>query len=145
MPITNPTDVWSKKLRNHFKDKPKLQVEKFLNIVEILMFSKDNFEDISTLYSEFELEDFAKLISIFNGRTVKFPTIDEFRANIELALVFYYREFHNVKDYDELKKLIPFEINSISVGNRMAKLTKDIHAMVMKEYNEGFFKENKIE
>ena len=50
-------------------------------------------------------DEFVDLIDIMNGSTVSFPTIEEFKDTVKLAISYYYKFLKN-KSWDEIKEII---------------------------------------
>lgn len=132
-------DVWEQKLTSLFEEKPQKDIDRFLNVVGLILYSRESFTDLSALYNELSLESFSKLINLLGGRTIKFPKKEELREAIELATVFYYRECLGVKDYKKIKDLVPFEVNSIAVGKKLMNLNSTVYDLLKKELNADFF------
>ena len=64
-----------------------------------------NYLKLVELYSYFGLDEFVDLIDIMNGSTVSFPTIEEFKDTVKLAISYYYKFLKN-KSWDEIKEII---------------------------------------
>lgn len=91
-------------------------------------------DDLCRLYRVLKLEDFIKVVSIFDGRTVKFFSKDEIDEALVLALCYYYKEIEG-KSWDQIRELIPFEISSISFGVKIKNLNSFLRAQI-----DGLFK-----
>ncbi len=127
--ITDEKDIWEKRLNNIFRKKEKSETEIFLSVVSMILYNNIKNEDVSRLYSCTDLDTFLKVITLFECRTITFPSKKEIRESIELALVYYYKNVMGVDSYDELKKLNIMDENSfssISIGKRLSKLSKEI-------------------
>lgn len=95
-------------------------------------------KDILNLYKLFDnLEDFVKVIKLFSGRKVKFPTEKEIDECMVLSLVYYYRYEKGVS-WEEVKKMIPYDINPIGYAAKIAgfnvQLKKKIDKYLEIEY-----------
>lgn len=78
------------------------------------------------------LEEFTELISLVDGKTIKFPTKEDFKEAIVTVLCYYYR---NVKklDWDEIKSLLGMpELNTIRHGIRASQLEAFLKEMINK-------------
>lgn len=86
----------------------------------ILSDSTHNNKDILNLYKICSnLEQFVKIIKLFSGRKVKFPTEEEINESMILSLVYYYK-YEKGMSWEEVKKLIPYEFNSIGYAAKIA-------------------------
>lgn len=127
--IKSESELWEKKLNDIFKKKDKTETENFLNLVSMIVYNNVNNEDISRLYSAVDLDNFLKILNLFENRTITFPSKKEIRNSIELALFYYYRNVLGITDYTKLKNLGITgnkDFSSISIGKRLSKLNKDI-------------------
>lgn len=121
--------LWEKKLEDTFKQTPKNETAKFMDIVSMIIYNNVHNEDISQLHSAVDLETFLLITSLFEGRTITFPTKKELKNAITLALFYYYRECLGIKDYSILRKIDILngeDFSSISIGKRLVKLNKEI-------------------
>lgn len=137
--IDGPKELWEKRLNNLFKKKEKTETQKFLDIVSIILYSNDICKDVSELYAQVDLDTFIKVISTFEGRTIKFPTKTEIKDSIELALLFYYKNIQGVENYKDLKTLNIMDekdFSSISIGKRLSKLSKNLQDKILDMYLE---------
>ena len=77
-------------------------------------------KDILNLYKVLgDLEQFVKVIKLFSGRKVRFPTEKEIDEAMVLSLVYYYRYEKN-KSWEEVKALIPHEISPMGYAAKIA-------------------------
>lgn len=133
-------DVFEEKLDRLFRRQNKSEIEIILECVSLIIYSTINNTDIVELYRLLDLADFVKVISLFDGRTVKFPTKTELRSSLLLAVLYYYREILNM-DWDEIKEEFPFEISSISYGIQI----KNLNNFIKQKMYEMFKKMDKEE
>jgi len=127
--INKESEIWEKKLNDIFKVKEATETETFLNLVSMIVYNNINNEDISRLYSVVDLDTFLKVITLFENRTVTFPSKKEIKSSIELALYYYYKNVLGITDYSKLKNMglsDPKDFSPISIGKRIAKLNKEI-------------------
>ena len=132
--IDSPDELWEKRLDNIFKRKEKSEIEKFLIIVSIILFNDENCSDISDLFSILNLEEFIKVINLFENRTIEFPSKAEVKEAIELALVYYYKNIRGVDSYKDLKNLHIIDerdFSSKSIGRKTNKLNKKINEKIL--------------
>lgn len=127
--VNDPNELWEKRLNNLFQKKEKTEVEKFLDIVSIIVYSNDVCSDITDLYSILDLENFIKVVNLFSGRTIHFPEKNEIKSSIELALFYYYKKIKNVNSYSDLKDLHIVDdkdFSSVSIGKKIKKLDEKL-------------------
>jgi hypothetical protein len=132
--IEEPKNLWEKKLNKLFEKKSETELEKFLNIVSIIIYSNENCKDVSNLFSVIPINDFVKVINVFDGRTVRFPTKEELKEAIELALLFYYKNIKGVTSYKDIKSLNIIDskdFSSISIGKKLNKLDKKLSEKIL--------------
>jgi len=87
-------------------------------IVSLLIYQNSANTDVPSLFSLVDEDDFLKIINLFGGRTIHFPTVDDIQKNLLLAILYYYKEIKGMP-WEEIKKVIPFEFtasDSISYG-----------------------------
>lgn len=86
----------------------------------ILADTTHNNKDILNLYKLLpDLEEFVKIIKLFSGRKVKFPTEEEINECMTLSLVYYYR-YEKGYSWEEVKKLVPQEFNPIGYAAKIS-------------------------
>jgi hypothetical protein len=79
--------------------------------------------DLVTLYKLLPLEQFIRVVTAFNGRNVNFGTRSDLQESLMLATLYYYREIEG-KSWDEVRKLVSEEINTIGYGAKIKNLTR---------------------
>ena len=85
------------------------------------------------LYHTFGSMDFAKMISICKGKTITFPTEEEFQDSITTVLCYYYKEVENLQ-WEEIKtKLSMPKLNTIKFGIRVRQLREFIDQQMLKK------------
>ena len=78
------------------------------------------------------LETFSDLISLLDGRTVTFPTRDEFRDTLMTVLCYYYRNVEG-KDWAEIRDILGVQdLNAIKEGIRASQFEAFIKKMINK-------------
>ena len=137
--IEDPNELWEKRLNSLFAKKDKTEVEKFLDIVSIIIYMDDKCKDISDLYSIVDLDNFVKIVNLFSGRTIHFPEKKDIKDSIELALLFYYKNIQKITSYKDLKGLNIIDekdFSSISIGKRLNKLNEQIQDKLLQAFLE---------
>lgn len=93
------------------------------------------------VYNLFGLEGFVDLIDIMNGKTVPFPSIEEMKDVVKIAISYYYKYLKN-KSWEEIKEILQDEdCSSIKYGINCSKLNRFITELM--DYQE--FKEKQGE
>lgn len=130
------SSVFEQQLRDIFKPSEKEQSSLF-SIISLVFYHNSKITDLHDIYRLLGLENFIKLISLLDGRTIKFPTASELKDAIILALCFYYREIEN-KEWAEIHELVPYNFNSISISYKIKSLNA-----AMRQELKGFLSEEK--
>lgn len=83
------------------------------------------------------LEQFTELISLIDGKTINFPSKEEFKDIIVTTLVYYYRNVEH-KDWPEIKSIIG-EVNlpTIKLGIHASQLDHFIKELINKRLYKG--------
>lgn len=119
------SDVFEEKIKQIFSKKKTKEIDLILQALSIVIYSTQNNTDIIEMYNLLDLNDFIKLITLFDGRVIKFPTKKQLRNSLMLAILYYYREIEG-KSWDEIQKEFPFDISSISYGIQIKNLNNFI-------------------
>lgn len=84
------------------------------------------------IYNLLGLEKFTDLISLLDGRTVKFPTKEEFKDTVITVLCYYYRNVLNL-EWDEIKEKLGIpDINTIRQGIRSSQYEAFLKELISK-------------
>ncbi len=116
--------AWESQLDDLFSKKSDTEIELIFEIVSLIM-NNGNSDNVQNLYSLLDLENFIRVITLFDGKTVKFPSKQSLKETFIWALCYYYKEIKNLS-WKEIEKLIPYEISTISYGIRIKQLNKYI-------------------
>lgn len=116
--------VWESQLDELFSKKADTEIELIFEIVSLIMNSGSS-DNIQNLYSLLDLENFIRVITLFDGKTIKFPSKQSLKETFIWALCYYYKEIKQMS-WREIEKLIPYEISTISYGIRIKQLNKHI-------------------
>lgn len=124
-----PKSVFQQKISDIMKDDPTKDL--ILDIFELQMFKSADKDDkklvMVELYNLLGFEKFVEVIELLGGKTIKFPSRDEFKDLIETALAYYYRTFRGY-DWVKIKELIGDpEMSSVKFGSRMQQMSKFIN------------------
>ncbi len=123
--FNKPTEVWEEQMNELFLSREKDEANKVIEALSIILsmnYTKKN-HDIIDLYNFMGFDTFVSILSLFERRTVSFPSKEEIKDSIIFALIFYYRE---IKGYSwtEIKEIVPFEFSSISYSFKLKSLNK---------------------
>ena len=78
------------------------------------------------LYNLLGMEKFVEVMELLGGKTVKFPSRDDFKETIEIALAYYYRTFRKY-DWANIKELIgDKDMSTLKFGAKMQQMSKFI-------------------
>ena len=81
--------------------------------------TRDN-KDILNLYKILpDLDTFVKVLKLFSGRRVKFPTEEEISESMKLALIYYFR-YEKGLSWEEVKTLVPGEFNPVAYAAKIS-------------------------
>lgn len=117
--FTNPKTVFQQRLRESLsKDSTPVVAD----LIRLALLKKAEKDEELLIYAElFNLigvEKFSEMLSLIGGRTIEFPSTDEFKETIVTVLCYYYKNVEN-KNWDEIKSLIGDpDLNTIKYGIR---------------------------
>jgi len=120
--------AWESQLDELFSKKSDTETELIFKIVNLIMTNGSN-DNIQNLYSILPLENFIRVITLFDGKTIKFPLKQNLKETFIWALCYYYKEIKHMP-WSEIEKLIPYEISTISYGIRIKQLNKYIESEI---------------
>jgi len=137
---SNPRNIFQSKVENILnenKDQNDL-FQVIFQLTQFLTFEKspikgdiDQWKSLMELYSTFGSTQFARIITIMKGKTINFPTEEEFQDCIITSLCYYYKEIMNLS-WDEIKeKLKTPRLNSIKYGIRVRQLRSFIDEQLL--------------
>lgn len=132
--------VFEHQLKDIFKPVEDKEQTTLFSILSLVFYHNAKITDLHDIYKLLGLDNFIKLVSLLDGRAVRFPTLSELKDAIILALCFYYREIE-YKDWQEIHELVPYSFNSISVAYKI----KSLNAAMRQELKNFFSKEKKSE
>ena len=124
MPIfTNPRSVFEQQLDEYFAPREEAAMTHFMRAISIVLHSGVDNRDLVTLYKILPLEQFIRVVTAFNGRTVSFGTRSDLQESLMLATLYFYREVEG-KSWEEVRSLFSEEINTIGYGAKIKNLTR---------------------
>ncbi len=127
--------VFEQQLKDIFKPAENKEQSSLFSILSLVFYHNSKITDLHDIYKLLGLDNFIKLVSLLDGRTVRFPTSSELKDAIILALCFYYKEIEN-KDWTEIHDLVPYSFNSISISYKIKSLNA-----AMRQELKNFFQE----
>lgn len=135
--------LFQKQINEALTDRDNVKVIE--DIVKLLILKDSNRQNNSTtlveVYNYFGLEDFVNLIDIMNGKTVRFPEVDEFKELVKVAISYYYKYIRH-KSWNDIKNILKDDTSNsyIKYGINCSKLNRFITEL--SEY-ERFSRESK--
>lgn len=117
--------VFEQQLKSIFRPVNGEDQSSLFSIISLIFYHDSKVSELHDVYKLLGLDNFIKLISLVDGRTIKFPTSTELKDAIILALCFYYREIEN-KSWTEIHDLIPYNFNSISIAYKIKSLNSTL-------------------
>ena len=98
---------------------------------------KDQWSVLLELYTLVGSVQFAKIVSIIKGKSITFPSEEEYQESIITTLCYYYKEIQSLS-WDEIKeKLNDPKLNAIKYGIRVRQLKGFIDEKLFKKLNIG--------
>ena len=120
-------NVFEKQLREAFKPTATNQQSDLFRAIALVFHHNEKISDIYDAYKLLGVENFVRLVHLFDGKTVRFPTSTELKEAIILALCFYYKETEGLS-WDEVHDRIPFKFSSLTVSYKLKSLNAAIRA-----------------
>lgn len=119
--FSTPTEIFEEQLNDIFSNSSEEKTNVILRALSILLHMPDSNQDLIDLYNLLGIEGFVSVMTLFENRTITFPSKHSVKELILTALIFYYREIENMS-WEEIKNKIPFEFSSISYSIKIKKL-----------------------
>ena len=103
------------------------QSDKFFEantLLKVFLFDKFG-EKLGFLYSIIDdLDKFCQILDVLGGKSICFPTVEEFKFAINLVLVYYYKDLKHY-DWNKIEELMSYENDiSLKYGSKI-KLIRD--------------------
>ena len=119
----NETSVFKNKLNNILTDKP--QTDLIRDILTLLLL-RNSYKDEKILklidvYNAVGLDNFMSIIEAFNGETISFPSVEEFKEAIITSVPYYYKHIQN-KSWKEIKEILDTDESFVKCGISCSKL-----------------------
>ena len=119
----NETSVFKNKLNSILTDKP--QTDLIRDILTLLLL-RNSYKDEKILklidvYNAVGLDNFMSIIEAFNGETISFPSVEEFKEAIITSVAYYYKHIQN-KSWKEIKEILDTDESFVKYGISCSKL-----------------------
>ena len=86
------------------------------------------------MYNLLGLEKFTALVSLIDGKTITFPTKEEFKESIILVLCYYYHIMEG-RSWKEVKSLLGMpDVNFIKYGIKLNKMKDFITDLIKRRF-----------
>lgn len=133
----NPTEVWEDQMNDLFVTKKIKDTNRVIEALSIILaMNHGNKNDgLVDLYNIKGLDTFLDVVSIFERKTITFPSKEEIKESVMLALVFYLREVQGMP-WEEIKAMVPFEFSSISYSFKIRNLNRFVAEKLMEVFQE---------
>jgi len=136
------SNVFEKQLREAFKPAAANQQNDLFRAISLVFYHNEKLSDLYDVYKLFGIEDFVRLVHLFDGRTVRFPTSTELKEAIILSLCFYYKEVEGLT-WEEIHDKIPFKFSSLTISYKIKSLNAAIRAEMMEIFKGKFGNKDK--
>jgi hypothetical protein len=120
-----PTNLFEKRISELFAAKPSTEFDSIMRLVTMIIADTAPSDDMVALYHLLPMEQFVKVVNLFDGRQVRFFARKDIQDALILALCFYHKEVEGL-DWKDISQKVPFAISPISYGSKIKKLGKII-------------------
>ena len=120
-----PTNLFEKRISELFAAKPSTEFDSIMRLVTMIIADTAPSDDMVALYHLLPMEEFVKVVNLFDGRQVRFFARKDIQDALILALCFYHKEVEGL-DWKDISQKVPFAISPISYGSKIKKLGKII-------------------
>ena len=122
----HPKTCFQQKINDIMTDNP--TKDSIMDLFEIQLIKDSNkntsIKYLVDVYNLLGFEKFTEMMDILAGKTISFPTKDEFRETILIALAYYYRNVRGYK-WGTIKGLLgDDELSSVKYGIKSQQLQK---------------------
>jgi hypothetical protein len=130
------TSVFEKRLREAFKPAGDDPQSDLFRAIALVFYHNEKLSDIYDACKLLGTDDFIRLVHLFDGRTVRFPTAAELKDAIILSLCFYYREVEGLA-WEEVHDKIPFSFSSLQMSYKIKGLNASMRAELKNIFSMG--------
>lgn len=121
------SSIFEKQLREAFKPMVDSHQSDLFRAIAIVFYHNEKLFDIYDAYKLLGIENFVRLIHLFDGRTVRFPSSMELKEAIILSLCFYYREIEGLT-WEEVHDRISFNFSSLQMSYKIKSINSALRA-----------------
>lgn len=126
-----PKNLFYHKLENIAGDSESSNVRDILTLVDLILY-KNKQVDLAEIHQLLGPDEFVDLLHLLGGKTITFPTIEEFREIFTWALCYYAKEIQH-KEWKDLKEELGYDISSIKWSMKNKQLTQFIQEILHKK------------
>ena len=126
------SDEFLNELFEHEKDS---SMDAIVRVFSLVLYKNSTNTDLVNLFKVLDLEDFVRVITLFDGKTVQLPTKEDLKEALTLSLVYYYRVIQGLS-WEEIKKKFPYEIS----GGKYSVNIKSLNSFIRQKMNETFIR-----
>ena len=119
----NETSVFKNKLNNILTDKPQADLVRDILTLFLLRnsYKDEKILKLIDVYNAVGLDNFMSIIEAFNGETISFPSVEEFKEAIITSVAYYYKHVQN-KSWKEIKEILDTDESFVKCGISCSKL-----------------------
>lgn len=131
MLYSNPKSLLQEKLNQVLSEGEETLISDLVKLSLLKRAEKDTNELVFTeIYNLLGLDKFTDLLSLIDGRTITFPTKEEFKESLMIVLTYYYRTVEG-KDWEEIKDLLGLQdVNTVRLGIQAGQYEKFLQKMI---------------
>lgn len=131
MLYSSPKSLLQEKLNQVLSEGEETLVSDLVKLSLFKKAEKDTNELVfSEIYNLLGLDKFTDLISLMDGRTITFPSKEEFKESLLVVLTYYYRTVEG-KDWESIKELLGLQdVNTIRLGIQASQYEKFLQKMI---------------
>jgi hypothetical protein len=117
----NPKELFESQVNDVILRSSSGEESTILKALAIQLGMPPNNRDFQDLYHVLGLEGFVRVMSLFEGRSIRFPSRKNVNDMILTALLFHYREIEGMS-WSEIKERVPFDFSPISYSTKIKKM-----------------------
>jgi len=130
-------NVFEQKIHELFSKQEDKETNFIWKTVSLILYNSENRPDLLELYRMVDEETFIKIMNLFGGRSITFPSVRKLQDTLLLALIYYYREIQKMS-WSDIQKEFPFDISHISYGIKIKNLNNFVKQKLDEIYRKTF-------
>lgn len=134
--IKQPKTLFQQQLNDIMTDNPSKKL--ITDLIHMQMHKNAEKDDrmliLIELFNMVGLDNFINIIDLIDGRPIKFPTREDFKDTIEIAICYYYKNFQNY-DWSKINGLLEDKIKTKKMSGNIRQLDKFMKERI--EYLKG--------